>query len=64
MQNKSALRGRRTNNHFFFSKHENKAEFKYLDDSKVLSNDFPGLKTSAASMTSVASMTSFHQNIY
>jgi hypothetical protein len=63
MQNKSALRGRRTNNHIF-SKPENKAEFKYLDDSKVLSNDFPGLKTSAASMTSVASMTSFHQNIY
>ena len=58
---------------FFFSKHKNKAEFKCLDDSEVLSSDFPGLKTSAASMTSVAStasmasMTStasFHQKIY
>ena len=60
----------------FFSKHKNTAEFKYLDDSEVLSSDFPGLKTSAASMTSVtstasmtsmASMTStasFHQKIY
>ena len=58
---------------YFFSKHNNKAEFKCLDDSDVLSSDFSGLKTSAASMTamastaSVASMTStasFHQNIY
>ena len=58
---------------FFFTKHKNKAEFKGLHDSKVLSSDFPGLKTSAASMTSVAStvsmasMTStasFHQKIY
>jgi hypothetical protein len=58
---------------FFFSKHRNKAEFKCLDDSKVLSGDFPSLKTSAASMTSVAStasmasMTStasFHQKNY
>ena len=57
----------------FFSKHKNKAEFKCLDDSEVLSSDFPGLKTSAASMTSVAStasmasMTStasFHQKLY
>ena len=57
----------------FFSKHKNKAEFKCLDDSEVLSSDFPGLKTSAASMTSVAStasmasMTStasFHQKNY
>ena len=57
----------------FFSKHNNKAEFKFLDDSEVLSSDFLGLKTSAASMTSVAStasmasMTStasFHQKIY
>ena len=55
----------------FISKRKNKAEFKCLDDSEVLSCDFPGLKTSAASMTSVAStastasMTStalFHQN--
>ena len=57
----------------FFLKHNNKAEFKCLDDSEVLSSDFPGLKSSAASMTSmasaasVASMTStalFHQKIY
>ena len=41
-----------------FSKHKNKAEFKCLDDSEVLSNDFPGLKTSAASMTSAASAAS------
>ena len=51
----------------FFSKHKNKAEFNCLDDSEVISSYFPGLKTSAASMTSVtstASMTltaSFHQ---
>ena len=53
-----------------FSEHQNKTEIKCLDDSEVLSSDFPGLKTSAASMTSVAltasmaSMTStasFHQ---
>jgi hypothetical protein len=51
----------------FFPKHKNKAEFKCLDDSEVLSSDFPGLKTSATSMTLVASMTStasFHQKIY
>ena len=56
-----------------FSKHQNKAEFKNLDDSEVPSCDFPGLRTSAASMTStastasMASMTStasFHQTIY
>ena len=38
-----------------FPKHKNNAEFKYQDDSEVLSGDFTGLKTSAASMTSVAS---------
>jgi hypothetical protein len=27
----------------FFSKHKNKAEFKCLDDSEVLSRDFPDL---------------------
>ena len=57
----------------FFSKHQNKAEFKNLDDSKVLSSDFPDLRTSAASMTSTASTTSmasmtftasFHQKHY
>ena len=56
-----------------FSKHKTKAEFKSLDDPEVLSSEFPGLTTSAASMTSVAStaslasMTStasFHQKIY
>ena len=57
----------------FFSKHKNKAEFKCLDDSEVLSSGFPGLQTSAASMTSAASTasmasmtstTSFHQKNY
>jgi hypothetical protein len=54
----------------FFSKHKNKAEFQCLDYSEVLSSDFPQLKTSAASMTSVtstasmASSASFHQKIY
>jgi hypothetical protein len=57
----------------FSSKHKNRAEFKCLDDSEVLSSEFSGLKISAASMTSVAStasmtsMTStasFHQKIY
>ena len=58
----------------FNPKHKNKAEFKCLDDSEVLSSGFPGLKTSSASMTtsmtstaSMASMTStasFHQKNY
>ena len=57
----------------FFSKHKNKAECKCLDDSEVLNGDFPGLKSSGASVTSVASTasmtsmtwtTSFHQKIY
>ena len=53
-----------------FLKHQNKAEFKNLDDSVILSCDFPGLKTSAASMTSTSSTTSmtltasFHQKNY
>ena len=42
----------------FFSKHKNKVEFKCLDDSEILNSDFSGLKTSAASMTSVASTAS------
>ena len=55
------------------SKHKIKAESKCLDDSEVLKNDFPGLKTSAASMASVASTASiasitstasFSQKIY
>ena len=53
-----------------FSKHQNKAEFKSLDDSEVPSFDFPGLRTSVASMTSTASMSSmtstasFHHKNY
>ena len=43
---------------YFFSKHQNKAKFNTLDDSEVLSSDVPGLKTSTASMTSVASTAS------
>ena len=42
----------------FFLKHQNKAEFKNLDDFEVLSSDFPDLRTSAASVTSAASTTS------
>ena len=58
---------------FFFSKHTNEAKYNDMDDSEVLSSDFPGLRTSAASMTSTASTTSmasmtstdsFHQRIY
>jgi hypothetical protein len=37
-----------------FSKHQNKSEFKNLDDSEVLISDFPGLRTSAASIASTA----------
>ena len=56
-----------------FSKHQNKAEFKNLNDSEVPSCDFPGLIISVASMTSTASTTSmasmtstasFHQKNY
>ena len=42
----------------FFSNHKNKTEFKCLDDSEVLTSDFSGLKTYAASMTSVTSTAS------
>jgi hypothetical protein len=41
-------------------KHQNKAKFKNLDDSGVLSSDFPGLTISTASMTLTASTASFH----
>ena len=34
-----------------FSKHQIKAEIQNLDDSEVLINDFPGIRTSAASTT-------------
>jgi hypothetical protein len=56
-----------------FSKHQNKAGFKNLDDLLDISRDFLGLRifavsmTSTALMTSVASMTltaSINQNIY
>ena len=43
---------------YFFSKHQNKAELKNPDDSEVHSSDFPGLGTSAASLTSSASAAS------
>jgi hypothetical protein len=58
---------------FFSSKHQSKAEFENLDDTEVLSSNFPGLITSATSMTSMASTTSvasmtstasFHETIY
>ena len=58
---------------YLFSKHQNKAELRNLDDSALISSDFPGLRTFAASMTSTASTTSvtsmtstawFHQNNY
>ena len=50
-----------------FPKYQNKAEFNNLDDFEVTSCDFPGRRTSAASVTSTPSMTSmtstasFHQ---
>ena len=56
----------------FFSKYLSKAEFKNVDDFEVLRSDFPGLTTSATSMTSTAlttltasitSTASFHQKI-
>ena len=36
-------------------KHQYEAEFKNLDDSELLSSDFSGLRTSASSLTSLAS---------
>jgi hypothetical protein len=42
----------------FFQNIKNKAEFKDLDDSEVLSSDFLVLRISAASMTPTASRTS------
>ena len=45
-----------TTQEIFLSKQKNKAEFKCLDDSEVLSSDFPDLRASAASVTSTASM--------
>ena len=42
----------------WFSKHQKKAKFINLDDSGVLSGDFPGLRVSVALMTSTASTAS------
>ena len=42
----------------FFSKHQNKAEFANLDEFKILSSDFSGLRISTASLTSSAFSTS------
>jgi hypothetical protein len=59
-----------SNKKYLFSKHQNKAEFMNLDDSAVISSNFPGLRifaasmTSTASTTSVASAASFHQKNY
>jgi len=39
---------------YLFSKHQNKAEFRNLNDSTIISSDFPGLGTFAASMTGKA----------
>jgi hypothetical protein len=50
--------------HNLFSKHQNKAKCDILDDSEILISDFPGLKTSAASMTSMTSTASFHQKTH
>ena len=41
-----------------FQNIKNKVVFKNLDDSEVLSSDFPGPRTSAVSLTSSASATS------
>ena len=41
-----------------FSKHQNKAEFNNLDDFNILTGDFPGFRTSTASMASTASKAS------
>jgi hypothetical protein len=58
---------------YLFSKHQNKAEFRNLDDPAVIRSNFSGLRTFAASMTSTASTTevasmtstaSFHQKFY
>ena len=46
-----------------FSKYQSKAKFKNLDDTKVLSSDFPGLKAAATSMTSTASSASKNQKL-
>ena len=47
-----------TPNFIFFSKHQNKAANQDVGDSEVLISNFPGFRTSAASMTSLASVNS------
>jgi hypothetical protein len=47
-----------SNKKYLFSKYQNKAEFRDLNDSAVISSDFSGLRTFAASMGSTASTTS------
>jgi hypothetical protein len=44
-----------SNKKYVFSKLQNKAEIRNLDDSAVISSDFPGLRIFSASMTSTAS---------
>ena len=41
-----------------FAKHQNKAEFDNMDDSEVLSSDFWGFRTSAASLAWTNSLAS------
>jgi hypothetical protein len=44
-----------SNKKYWFSKHQNKSEFRNLDDSAFIFCDFSGLRTFEASMTSKAS---------
>jgi hypothetical protein len=62
-----------SNKKYLIPKHQNIVEFRNLDDPAVISNDFPDLRTFAASKTSTASTTSvdsmtstasFHQKNY
>ena len=48
---------------YIFSKHQNKAAIQNLDDSEVLISDFPGIRTSAASITLSASTASMASTI-
>ena len=47
-----------SNKKYLFPKDQNKAKSRNLDDSAVISSDFPGLRTFATSMTSTASTAS------
>ena len=44
-----------------FPKHQNKVEIQNLDDFEVLINDFPDIRTSAASMASTTSEVLFYK---